>query len=207
MARAGSNTESVFIQLDAVSKSTVAFVLILNGEVSAFEEVKVVSLYCNGSRKNSFEESLFGDGALFDQIMDHKQKKEGILMGVLYKDGWHAGNPRWNLSIVNKLLSPTQDDDIETVSAETASDVVPSLLKYKSRMFINVRDLCVALSSRALPKLKVKFLRDSRGLQLPAFTEAIFYQLYNTYSELHDLEEASYCVAMIHEMFHQIGEI
>ena len=48
---------------------------------------------------------------------------------------------------------------------------VPELEKYKPRLFGAVKDLCSALSSLALPKLKKKFLAMPGGLDIETFTE------------------------------------
>ena len=41
---------------------------------------------------------------------------------------------------------------------------VPSLDRYRPRLFSNVKEICAALSSHALPKLKWRFQKNSEGL-------------------------------------------
>jgi hypothetical protein len=82
-------------------------------------------------------------------------------------------------------------------------DTVPCLLKYRPRLFPSVKSICAALSSTALPRLKKRF-SAGKGLPLPAFTDVLFQQLYHNQPALLDHTEASYTVAMLHEMFGQI---
>ena len=81
---------------------------------------------------------------------------------------------------------------------------VPSLEKFKPRLFGSVKDMCSALSSLALPKLKKKFIASPGGLSIDDFTEVIFRQLYETHPLICEPSEAGYTVAMIQEMFQQI---
>lgn len=83
-------------------------------------------------------------------------------------------------------------------------DSVDSLQKFRPRLFNNVRDICTALSSLSLPKLKKKFLKSSSGLQILAFTEVLFKQLFESHPKVIEEREAAYLVAMIQEMFSQI---
>lgn len=80
---------------------------------------------------------------------------------------------------------------------------VPSLDKFRPRIFSSVRVICGALSSQALPKLKVKFLRGS-GLAIDAFIDALYKQLKDTHPKILEANEAAYTVAMLEEMFYQI---
>lgn len=84
---------------------------------------------------------------------------------------------------------------------------VPSLERYRPRLFSNVKEICAALSSHALPKLKKKFQKNAEGLQITEFIEVVFKQLYESHPKIRDEVEASYTVAMLQEMFYQIGRL
>ena len=81
---------------------------------------------------------------------------------------------------------------------------MPSLEKFKPRLFGSVNDLCACLSSAALPTLKKKFTAFSGGLQIGRFTEVIFKQVYKKSPKILQPSECAYTVAMIQEMFQQI---
>jgi len=81
---------------------------------------------------------------------------------------------------------------------------VPSLEKFRPRLFASVKDVCAALSSEALPGLKTKFTAIPSGLPITQFTEVIYKQLFKTHPKIADLNERAYTVAMIQEMFQQI---
>lgn len=83
---------------------------------------------------------------------------------------------------------------------------VESLTKFKPRLFSNVRDVCAALSSQALPNLKKTFQKTEKGLNITQFTKVIFNQLANTNPSVMDESEAASTVALIQEMFQQIGK-
>jgi hypothetical protein len=82
---------------------------------------------------------------------------------------------------------------------------IPALEKFKPRLFSNVRDVCAALSSQALPNLKKTFQQTSKGLNISQFTRAIFNQLASTHPSVMEESEAATTVALIQEMFQQIG--
>lgn len=82
---------------------------------------------------------------------------------------------------------------------------VESLEKFKPRLFSNVRDVCAALSSQALPNLKKTFQKSEKGLNITQFTKVIFNQLANTHPSVMEESEAASTVALIQEMFQQIG--
>jgi DNA-binding LytR/AlgR family response regulator len=71
--------------------------------------------------------------------------------------------------------------------------------------FRSVKDICAALSSTSLPKLKKKFLKTSSGLPIIPFTEVLFKQLHESYPKIVDEDEASHLIALIEELFNQIG--
>ena len=81
---------------------------------------------------------------------------------------------------------------------------VPSLEKFRPRLFASVKDVCAALSSQALPGLKTKFTAIASGLPITQFTEVIYKQLFKTHPKIADLNERAYTVAMVQEMFQQI---
>ena len=112
--------------------------------------------------------------------------------------------PIWHCKCVMEPLYGTTSNANDEQCAIVVIKAVPSLEKFRPRLFSTVRDVCAALSSLALPKLKKKFLKSEDGLLIGEFTEVLFMQLYDSHPKIADETEAAYTVAMIQEMFSQI---
>jgi hypothetical protein len=138
---------------------------------------------------------------------DGRVRKEhiGNCLAILYKDGWIDGHPNW---VIRALIEGFNDypKGKEDALGQLVINNVPSLEKFKPRLFSHVRDISNALSSRSLPKLKKSFQKCADGLNLGQFTQVLFNQLAQTHPKVIDELEATYAVAMIQEMFFQIGE-
>ena len=64
----------------------------------------------------------------------------------------------------------------------------------------------------ALPQLKPYFTKRYEdatrpGLPIQGFVKILFKQLLSDHPELHVLKEASHVVALLHELFRQIGKL
>jgi len=170
--------------------------------------------------------------AIFQFEAKTKKDYQGLALCVLYKDGWLPDAPRPQEGLADATIAPPVEEAtavkkkeqkpqfvtrvlMEPVYTSTKKgkderclhlvvDAVPSLEKYRPRLFGNVRDVCSALSSLALPQLKKKFTDVPGGLRIAQFTEVIYKQLYTTHPKIAEPNESGYTVAMIEEMFHQI---
>lgn len=83
-------------------------------------------------------------------------------------------------------------------------DLFPWLRVEDVRLFSSVPQICAALSSSALPKLKPHFAERRDGLAIDAFVEIIFKQLIRVERRLRDRKEAANVVGLLHELFRQI---
>lgn len=152
---------------------------------------------------------------------------EGLVLGVMHReDCTHASNTdesghkksRWILrSLFHPMSSATYCINgtgssspltrKEDLAHSSLTRSVPALLPYTPRLFPSVRHICAALSSQALPSLKVAF-GTGRGLPLGEFTRVIFRQLSQSHPmllQLPSLNDAAATVAVIQEMFALIG--
>jgi hypothetical protein len=156
---------------------------------------------------------------------------QGIALCTVYKDGWKdidsaarkgknvtdskeivvtgestkpLAQPMWACTALFEPVYLASDKRKEAFTANLVINVVPSLEKCRRRLFSNVRDVCAALSSQALPHLKKKFNTVSGALSIGEFTAVLFKQLYETQPLIVLEIEAGYAVAMLQEMFCQI---
>lgn len=144
--------------------------------------------------------------SLFSMTVRPSKDLYGIALCVLFKAGWVDGRVTWaNKSLMEPLLQSTtreKDDKIGLIVVFS----VPALERYRPKIFNSIREMCSALSSRSLPRLKKNFMKVDGGLNLEQFTTTLFNQLYETNPKVIDAAEAPYVVALLHEMFFQIGK-
>lgn len=224
-----SYVECMKINFDNVSPHCAAILLVVSGGPRNFQFV--ANLTVNSVKLAAEKESTFlPSGAdnsaepLFMSSTKPKRDYQGVAICVIYKDGWKQADrpfeehpqqdatidlesyekPVWHCKCVMEPLYGTTASANDEQCAVVVINAVPSLEKFRPRLFSNVRDLCAALSSLALPKLKKKFLKSDDGLLIGEFTEVIFMQLHDTHPKIADETEAAYTVAMIQEMFSQI---
>jgi hypothetical protein len=112
---------------------------------------------------------------------------------------------RWAAHTVSETVVDSSLRGKLDFSASKITKLVPRLQKFCPRVFSSVRTVCAALSSKALPNLKKVFLREPDGLDLAQFTRVIFTQLCVTHPSVMDPTEAPTTIALIQDMFAQIG--
>eukprot|EP00981_Chlorochromonas_danica_P013586 scaffold6531_cov169-Ochromonas_danica.AAC.8 len=202
------------IDFDLVNPETSAIVLFLDGGPRNFQFLQTVALECSRvyaeRTLNSFlpkEEEGSKTGPLFQLSGRTRKSYQGLALCVFYKAvDWEglAARPLW---VVKSLLEPLYVSSIRDKQERCTQLViaqVPALEKFRPRLFSSIREICAALSSHSLPKLKKKFQRTEEGLQLGQFTEVIFKQLFESHPRIAEDSEAPHAVAMLQEMFHQI---
>lgn len=199
-------SESVKVDFRLVDKETSAILLYLDGGPRNFQFVQSVACNCNPIALRAVVPGQTPPPGLFTFGDRTRKEYQGIGMCVLYKDGFidDTEQPQW---MCKRLLQPAFTSNKkakEDFNAGLVVGNVPSLEKFKPRLFASVSDLCATLSSAALPKLKKKFTAFSGGLQIGRFTEVIFKQIYQKFPKILEPTECAYTVAMIQEMFQQI---
>ena len=203
--------ERAKIQFDKVDHKTAAIAIFLDGEPRIFQYVEHVTVECchipTDGNEVSFLLSSASTNTLFKLYARPHKEYQGICLCVLYKDRWMGNHTA--IWAVKTTLEPiyvqtTREKDEKCQQISISS--VPALERYRPKIFENIRDMCAALSSRALPKLKKSFMRSESGLNLEQFTSVLFNQLYETHPRVVDASERGYVVALIHEMFSQMGE-
>ena len=198
--------ESLKIDFRLVDKETTAILLYLDGGPRNFQFVQSINTTCNPIALRANVPGQAPPPALVQFGDKTKKEYQGVSMCVLYKDGFIEGTeqPLW---MCKRLVEPSFTSN-KKAKEEMVSNLVvanvPSLEKFKPRLFSSVNEICACLSSAALPKLKKKFTAYSGGLQMGRFTEVIFKQLYTKFPQIADTNESAYTVAMIQEMFQQI---
>ena len=202
--------ECVKIEFDKIAPiiSTIALFVEGGKNFSVVNTLALVGMKVTTDRsETSFLPTVQSQSATLFRA-DGRVRKEciGLCCCILYKDGWVNGRPQWVIRAVMDGYSDYPKGKEETLGQLVIS-TVPSLEKFKPRLFGHVRDISNALSSRSLPKLKKSFQKCPDGLNLAQFTTVLFTQLAQTHPKVVDELEAAYAVAMIHEMFYQIGMI
>eukprot|EP00605_Chrysophyceae_sp_TOSAG23-4_P000072 GSChrysophyteH1.ASY1.ANO1.74.1 assembled CDS len=200
-----SNTfsENVKIDFRLVHKDTSAIMLFLDGGPRNFQFVQTVTVTCEPVAARSVIPGQAPPAAIFQFTEKTRKDFQGIALAVVYRDGWLPIPEEVMDSIFEPVFVSSQKAKSERILFFVVTNV-PSLEKFRPRLFANVNDLCAALSSEALPGLKDKFTAMASGLPITPFTEVIFRQLYKTHPKICDPNERAYTVAMIQEMFQQI---
>ncbi|RYG68911.1 WD40 repeat domain-containing protein, partial [archaeon] len=207
-------TEFIKIDFRLVNPLTSAIVVFLDGGPRNFQYLQSVSMECN----RVLPERTFGDflpkdnneesqsGPLFQLSGRTRKTYKGLVMCVFYKDGWLPDSemPQWLMRAFLEPVYVSSLKDKQDKCTHLVIQAVPALEKFRPRLFGSVREICAALSSHSLPKLKKKFQRSEDGLPITQFTEVLFKQLYETHPRIIEDAEAAYTVALLQEMFQQI---
>lgn len=196
-----------------MSKATTAVLLLLDVGPRNFQFLQSINMQCVKvlpDRKFGeylpSESSAGKNSPVFQTSCRSRKNYQGLIMCLVYKDGWSGSKecPNWVLKCFLEPVLTSSQKEKEDICGVMVVNSVPELEKYRPHLFSSIRDICAALSSRSLPKLKKKFLKDEAGLPIGQFTEVLFRQLYETHPRIADDSEAPYAVAMLQEMFHQI---
>jgi hypothetical protein len=208
MANQDSSYECIKLDFSKINRSTTAVLLFLEGGQRNFQFVNTMSLEGMKIASDTHKSFLPTAGAqnqpLFTSNGRIRKDFQGMALCVLYIASWIEKSPQWVLKPMMEGFGDYGKGKDETCSHLVITSV-PQLGKFRPRLFGHVRDISAALSSHALPKLKKKFLKNPGGLQLGQFTAVLFNQLYQTHPKVAEETEAAYAVAMIQEMFFQIG--
>lgn len=181
-ANGTSNAHIECLKLDfrMVSTSTSAILLYLDGGPRNFQYLQSVNLQCS----RVFTDRSYGDflptedansgenGPVFKISTRTRKTYQGLVLCVLYKDGWNTASncPRWVAKSFVEPLFVTSTKDKQEKCGLLVVGAVPALDKFRPRLFSSFLDLCAALSSHSLPKLKKKFQKGD-GLPVGQFTE------------------------------------
>jgi hypothetical protein len=196
------------ITLGDVATSVSAMLFFVDGGPRNFQFVQSIIMNCdmiNGFDKNSFSSSSMSaeiSTPLFDISSRTRKDCQGVALCVLYKHFYSDGSCTWVMKNLFEHIYVGTLREKDDKCGHLIIQNVPSLEKYKPRLFQSVEAICNALSSKSLPLLKDKFV--GLGLPIDLFIETLFKQLFQVCPKLAEQNEADYLVAMLHDMFGQI---
>ena len=203
-----SKQENVHISFPALNRDVSAMMVFIDGGPRNFQFVQRIVLHCWQENTDTDDTNFMHkiDSArtertplFYTQCLAHRDY-EGLAALVLYKvDG---GN-RWG---AKPIFDPTFSPGVRGKNEHCQYNIVemvPSLHKYRPRLFPSVKHICSALSSISLPNLKDRFSKG-KGLSIKPFTEVLFSHLAKSCDKVLRPEEAAYTVAMLHDLFGQI---
>lgn len=214
-SKQGIHIESVIVDFTKVDATVSCILLLLDGGPRNFQFIQGASVTCE-PHKRAEDDDNFLSNEDSDKLkvpiyrMYGRTRKDYpcMVLSVLFKDGWsETGGVMWGSVSVFEPIYCSSVKEKEDRCTQLVVNVVPVLEKFKPRLFVNVRAICAALSSLALPKLKKNFFDENGGgLLILDFIEVIFKQLYDTHPKIIEESESGYLIAMLEEMFHQIGK-
>ena len=113
---------------------------------------------------------------------------------------------RWEVRVERKpFLSTNSNMRLQYTERNILVDFFPWLRREEQRVIPNIRALCAALGSSALPTLKPTFLGgDGLGLLVDDFVRELFFILVVERTELQREKEANHVVGLLYELFNQI---
>lgn len=206
--------ESLKVDFRIVKSSTSAIVVFVDGGPRNFQYLQSMTITCSRVKQEKSyggflpqeDDGIGKTGPLFQITGRTRKSYKGLVVCAFYKDGWDEKTqaPRW---VAKSFMEPVYVSSLREKQERCTQLVigaVPALEKFRPRLFASIRDICAALSSHALPKLKKKFQKNEEGLPIGQFTDVLFKQLFETYPKIIEEAEAPYTIAMLQEMFHQI---
>jgi hypothetical protein len=163
-----------------VDPSTTAILLYLDGGPRNFQFLQGVHIQCSrivadrsyGDFLPTEDTNNSKNGPIFKISARTRKNYQGLALCVLYKDGWNeaADCPRWSVRSFMEPMFVTSTKDKQEKLGLLVVGAVPALEKFRPRLFGSIMDICAALSSHSLPKLKKKFQKGD-GLPIGQFTE------------------------------------
>ena len=207
-----AHSENIHIDFSMVDPSTSCIFLYLDGGARNFRLVNRVTVYCykeNVQKEDSDFMSHIEAGGYVTSPLCHMVHRSGafhtaeaMACCTLYRERSRRSD-QWYLRNVCEDITCETTGEKDGRCMRIALSAVPAYSKYQPRLFPNVKVICSALSSGALPGLK-KHFQAGDGLDIRDFTRVLFQQLCTSYPALRDLDEAAYAVAMLQDMFGQI---
>jgi hypothetical protein len=205
----GSYIECVSIDFGKVDPATTAILLYLDGGPRQYSFVQNLNIYCVKIQSERDEISFCGNSGqnmLFQVQQKPRRDALGYALLAVYKDGWFGNFPRF----ASKIIFEPSFVSTAQAKTEVCNHIiianVSSLDKFSKRLFGSVREMCMALTSHSLPTFKKSFQKAGNRLDLLTFTSVVFSQLYESHPAVASERESAYAVAMIEEMFNQVGK-
>lgn len=173
--------ECLKIDFRAVDPAMSAIILFLDGGPRNFQYLQSVNVQCS---RVFPDRSVYSDflpsegedtrknGPAFNMSGRTRKNFQGVILCVLFKEGWNEikNSPAWAAKALMEPLFVTGSKEKQDICGELVVNSVPALEKFRPRLFASIREICAALSSHSLPKLKKKFQKGD-GLQIGQFTE------------------------------------
>jgi hypothetical protein len=206
-----SHEENCHISFPTVDERVSSMLLFVDGGPRNFQFVQRLVLHCwkenidydETNFMNTIDQSNIIKVPLFYTQCRVRKDFEGLAHFVLYKKELADASIVW---VCKPVYLPVFESGVHEKDDHCNTNIVhivPALHKYRPRLFPSVKHICSALSSTSLPSLKKRFSKG-KGLELRLFTEVLFYQLWKTCPSVLEPDEASYTVAMLHDLFGQI---
>ena len=109
----------------------------------------------SGRFNDSFIREAETDPNLFKSTVKTRKDFKGLALCAVYKDKWLDKTCLWaTKTLMTPVFTPSSKEKDEHCHDITVK-AVPALEKFRPHTFSSVRAICGALSSQALPKLKV----------------------------------------------------
>lgn len=160
----GRYLESFKINFPSVDKNISAMLLFLDGGPRNFQLVQHLTVTCLQLPSDKSSDIYLPNSDDFVQPLFSfrgRVRKDyyGLALCILYKQNWAGEKSLWACKVcLEPLFMPSPKEKDEKCGLIVVSSV-PSLEKFRPRLFAHVRDICNALSSRSLPRLKKKVPR------------------------------------------------
>jgi hypothetical protein len=162
-----SHLEHFNIDFNLVSKQISSILLYLDGGTRNFQFLQHVNVQGCKIFPNRYKSDFLPseddnnglNGPIFKFSTKTRKAFQGLVLCCIYKDGWNKNLniSKWAITALMDPLYVTSLKDKQEKCNLIVINSVPALEKFRPRLFNSILDVCAALSSHALPKLKKKF--------------------------------------------------
>jgi hypothetical protein len=111
----------------------------------------------------------------------------------------------WVVASVYEPVFAYSLPDLDSLYYGLVIEAVPSFQRFKRKVFHDIAEICTAITTANMLFFRDHFEATEAGLAMDPFTEILFCSLAEAYPKLLERDEACYMVALLHELFRQIG--
>ena len=193
--------EHLSIDFDKIDPNVSCCMMVLDGGLKNFKCCQRIAVQCAISKTvgdtSFFVPSDIKQSSMLFEIHHKKPVMEyqAMCMFVFYRESYDVLDGTYTWACTSLLEPMYVSNSLEKIARCTQGIIkaVPNLNKYKKNVFSSTNSVCSALSSTALPKLKVSF--EGPGLPIEQFTAVLYYQLCELFPQLSEFKEAAYTCA------------